>query len=87
MMKILYLMKIVRNRDCGIYSLSELALSELSVVGKDHTVSRHDPDLVAIVERYGRAAGGKFASLEIIEIPDESKWFLVDIDGSESPAQ
>lgn len=46
-------------------------------------VSRDDPNLVAVVQELGSAANGKFAALEIIEIPDDVDWEVQEYDGLE----
>ena len=48
---------------------------------------RNDPDLVAVVESLGAEANGKFASLEVVEIPDGIDWRIEEYDGSESVAE
>lgn len=46
-------------------------------------IERHDPVLVAVVERLGRAASGRCADLKIAEI--ESNTYRIDeYDGNES---
>jgi hypothetical protein len=47
-------------------------------------IERNDPILVAVVEELGcKAASGDFASLKIVEIPDDVQWELDDYDGQE----
>lgn len=46
---------------------------------------RADPDLVKVVEELGDRANGQFASLKIVEIPDDVKWYIYGPDfGNES---
>jgi hypothetical protein len=54
----------------------------------DHRISRDDPDLVAVVEQLGSerktGASGRFAHLEVVEIPDGIEWTIDEYDGSET---
>jgi hypothetical protein len=50
----------------------------------DRDISRDDKDLVGVVEELGsERASGKFAQLEIVEIPDGANWELEEYDGIE----
>jgi len=46
-------------------------------------VERNDPHLIEVVEELGAKADGAFASLKIVEIPDEVKWQVEEYDGAE----
>lgn len=48
---------------------------------------RSHPVLVQVVEELGSAANGRFASLKIIEIPDDIKWQIEEYDGCEWVAE
>lgn len=48
-----------------------------------HKISRTDPHLIQVVEELGEAANSEFSRLVIIEIPDDVKWELKEIDGDE----
>jgi hypothetical protein len=51
----------------------------------DREAFRGDPDLVDVVESLGSdAASGKFAELEVVEIPDDVEWYIHEYDGLES---
>lgn len=50
-------------------------------------VPRDDPDLVAVVRELGKRAGGKFAKLEIVDIPDDAEWEIAEYDGNEHVAE
>jgi hypothetical protein len=50
----------------------------------DKDVPRDDPELVKVVEELGDAANGRFAQLEVVEIPADVDWFIDEYDGSES---
>ena len=45
--------------------------------------SRNDPDLVAVVEEMGQAANGGNSKLNVVEVPDDVKWYIHDYDGME----
>jgi hypothetical protein len=45
---------------------------------------RNDPILVQVVEKLGKKANGQYASLRIVEIPDDVEWVLHEYDGIES---
>lgn len=47
-------------------------------------LERDDPILVQIVEELGKDADGDFASLRIVDVPDDVKWYIHDYDGKES---
>lgn len=47
-------------------------------------LARTDADLIAIVEELGEKANGDFASLKIIDIPDDIEWEIDDYDGIET---
>jgi len=53
----------------------------------DSDLDRDDPALVAAVEELGAAAAGKFAKLEIVEIPDDVEWQIDEYDGHEWVAE
>lgn len=46
-------------------------------------VERNDPTLVAVVEKLGSAAGGRYASLKVVEIPDGVSFRVEEYDGQE----
>lgn len=47
-------------------------------------LDRTDVDLIAVVEELGEEAGGRFASLRVVEIPDDVVWEIDDYDGIET---
>ena len=49
--------------------------------------TRTHPLLIRVVEELGGAASGQFASLEVIEIPDDVDWELNEYDGVEHVAE
>jgi hypothetical protein len=44
---------------------------------------RNDPDLIAVIEEFGKKADGFAASLRIVEIPDDVEWQIEEYDGLE----
>lgn len=50
-------------------------------------IERDDPALVQTVLDIGSKAGGRFASLKIVEIPDDVKWQIDEYDGMEWVAE
>lgn len=45
---------------------------------------RADPDLIKAVEELGKEANGARAELEIVDIPEDLKYYIDDYDGRES---
>ncbi|MDY6834171.1 MAG: hypothetical protein SVY53_05150 [Chloroflexota bacterium] len=80
-------MKVVINRDYGGFGLSEKAYEELGLewdgFGYEYFYDRSDPKLVAVVEKLGEEANGRFAKLKVVEIPDDVEWEISDYDGME----
>ena len=86
-------MKVVVSRCHGGFGVGGQALDELLEVWPDfdnYTRSpedRSDPRLVAVVEKYGNAASGRYALLEVVEVPDDVKWHIAEYDGYEWVAE
>lgn len=95
--------KIVINTCYGGFALSKEALDYIIEVKNidpgvwqqwgyyenfsDLSLSRDDPDLVAVVEKFGEAASADMSSLKIVEIPDNVEWEVMDYDGVEWVAE
>ena len=83
-------MKIVINRCFGGFGLTAQA-KKLYAEAKgvsveefyDWEIERNDPDLVRIVEELGDSAGDAYASLKVVDIPDDVEWYIHEYDGLE----
>ncbi len=84
-------MKVVVNRCFGGFSLSKAGMEFMGLewdgYGHCNDLSRHDPNLVACVEKLGKKANGEHASLFITEIPDEIQYIIQEYDGREHVAE
>jgi hypothetical protein len=49
----------------------------------EYEFERDDKILVHVVEQLKEEANGKFASLKVVEIPDNVDWFIDEYDGRE----
>jgi len=85
--------KVVINSCHGGFELSDEALDyymlkkEINGLYRSHNIPRNDPVLVHTVEELGDKADGEFASLEIVEIPDDVDWQIEEYDGLERVAE
>lgn len=50
----------------------------------DKEIPRTDPDLIRVVEEFGKEASNRFSRLEIVEIPDDVDWEIDEYDGNET---
>jgi hypothetical protein len=50
----------------------------------DNDIERNDPALVEVVEELKEKANGGFASLEVVDIPDDVEWEISEYDGHET---
>lgn len=88
------MVKVVINRDFGGFSLSDEA-EALYKERKGITdpnwyysqMPRDCPVLVRIVEEMGEAADGRYATLKVLEIPNDADWYIEEYDGSEWVAE
>ena len=86
--------KVVINTCFGGFGLSKLAEATIAerkgIKVEDvhyYDLERDDADLVAVVEGLGEKANGDYASLKVVEIPDNIVWFVEEYDGSEHIAE
>ena len=91
------MIKVVYNACYGGFDLSDEAKKELAFLKQvavedlnirwgweDNYIPRHDPDLIAVVERLGaHAASGSYANLQI-EVIEGDRYYINDYDGNES---
>jgi hypothetical protein len=61
------------------------ATSRMTIYGRE--IERNDPFLVQVVEQLKEKAGGKCASLKVVEIPDHVQWKIEEYDGNEHVAE
>lgn len=88
-------MKIVINADFGAFGLSKAAFRRYielkgtheGPVCKEWNIPRDDPALVQMVTELGTAANGPYASLKIVEIPDDVAWTIEEEAGREEVAE
>jgi hypothetical protein len=82
--------RVVINDCYGGFGLSDIACAKYKelagiddAVWSDRDIDRDDPYLVKIVKELGSSASGSYASLKIVEIPEDVEWFISDYDGAE----
>ncbi len=85
-----FIMKAVINTCYGGFSLSEEAYKFLGLEWDGYgyryqeRIERTDSKLVECVETLGHKANGRFASLKVVEIPDNTTdWRMTEYDGTE----
>lgn len=84
--------KIVYNACYGGFSLSHQANEMLKKIKNDpdlydRGISRHDPDLIKVIEILGlKKASGNCAKLAFEELPSGSQYRIDEYDGMESVA-
>lgn len=69
------------------YKAGHLEDDEFYLSPYDFYVDRADADLIAVIEEMGQKATGPYASLAVIEIPDDVKWEVGEYDGREHIAE
>jgi hypothetical protein len=69
----------------------EVRKAHIAAVAKEtlyyRDIPRNDPDLVAVVEEMGNAAGAEFAELKVVDIPDDVQFEIAEYDGLEWVAE
>lgn len=53
----------------------------------DYYEDRADPDLIAVIEEFGKRANGHCATLKIVNIPKDVEWVIEEYDGREWVAE
>lgn len=77
-------MKMVVNRCYGGFCASEEVVKRLGLESP-YSADRYDSKLIDIIEHDLCPYNGAFASLEVVEIPDEATdYYINDYDGIES---
>lgn len=83
-------MKIVINSCYGSFGLSEKAYKYLGLKWDGYgtgVIGRANPKLVKCVEELGEDASGLYATLKVVEIPDNIKWQIERYNGLEWVAE
>ena len=88
------MIKVVINEDFGGFGLSDeaeaLYKERKGITDPDwwyRDIPRDDPILIQIIEDMGIKADGTFASLKIVEVPDDVNWYIGEYDGREWVAE
>lgn len=80
-------MKVVINKCYGGFGLSKAGMEFMGLewdgYGHCSELSREDPRLIECVEKLGTKANGGFASLTIVEIPDDVEYTIEEYVGIE----
>jgi hypothetical protein len=53
----------------------------------EHSIARHDPALIQVVEELGDKANGTYSDLKVVEIPDDVDYEISEYDGNEHIAE
>ena len=91
-------MKVVINKCYGGFGLSRVEQDRYFEIkgvprpddfydGDEDYIPRDDPALVQVVEEIPRDQGCEFASLKVVEIPDDVEWEIQKYDGMEWVAE
>lgn len=67
----------------SIIDVNNILLSTVYFLKRDDSI-RSNPDLINIIEKLGKNAGGQFSKLKIVEIPDKVNWEIDEYDGMET---
>lgn len=78
------MVKVLINKEYGGFTLTDFAMKQLGIK-YDWDISRTDPRLIALFERYGAAKIAPCA--KIVEIPDDVQWTIEEYDGIEWVAE
>ena len=88
----------LKNIEFEVVETDSFAGNSYYLAGKEHTdatyisqyefyENRADADLITVIEQFGKAASGNYASIAIVEIPDGIDWHIVEYDGLEHVAE
>ena len=83
-------MKVVINACYGGFGLSKEAYEFLGIEWDGFGYKYNDDDkrtdekLIQCVETLGAKANGSYASLKVVEIPDDVNWYIDEYDGVET---
>lgn len=86
-------MKIVINSEHGGFGLSDKAIALYESLvdnygSRSSSIRRECPHLVSVVETLGcKEASAAYASLKIVEVPDDVDWTIKEYDGNEWVAE
>jgi len=69
------------------YDAGHLEEDEHYLSYRQFTENRADPDLVAVVEQFGKDVNTSYSELKIVDVPDDVEWFIVEYDGLEHVAE
>lgn len=69
----------------GLYKGANERAEKISIETRPNY--RHDVDLVAVVEKLGKKANGRYAELKVVEIPDGTDYEISEYDGIEHIAE
>lgn len=87
------IMKIAINKSYGGFTLSERAYEFLGLEwdGRGNVyrfnTDRANPKLIECIETLGPLVNGRYADIQIVEIPDGVKWQVDEYDGKEWVAE
>jgi hypothetical protein len=68
-------------------SYTDMMPDEKEDIISHYDIPRNDPTLIQVIEEMGDGANSKFATLKIVEIPDDVDWVIEEYDGSEWVAE
>lgn len=81
-------MKVAVNHCYGGFSVTKQVYDELGIEWDGYgyiNLERSDPKLIEAIEKVGaKLSSGRCAKIEIVEIPDDVKYFIDEYDGYES---
>jgi len=68
-------------------SFENMTSEERDDILSEYDIPRDDPALIQVVEEMGEGANSTFATLKIVEIPDDVDWTIQEYDGTEWVAE